>query len=250
MNSQLLKMVSPVVPLSKAPFETPLILKGIKDDTVAEKLEKIGLGIGSEIIRNDDSLELKAVRIRSEKGPVVIGGGMGLKTIVHLDDGRKIPLLEMKPGETGHIEGIIGGKALYNTLKQLGISPNEPIMFERTLPHMNYYTIIKGIGTTVLSEGDAAKLLGRVDGQTLQFALVPSGKEFLVTEILGGQRAQERIKSKGIRPGTILILDNVQNAEHLRLAKHAQTVITTKDGLHLHLPENYGKALLVAKKFI
>lgn len=239
-----------VFTLAEAPFETPLIVESISDEGLADRLSRLGLYPGSEIVKNDETLELKAVRVRTAKGDVILGGGMGLKTIVHLSDGRKVPILDMAPGESGHIEGYTGGPGLASVLEALGLGPDETITMVRKLPHMDYLAYVKGNDTIRLPEGDAAKLLGEQDGKIVQFSLSGINTEFRVKKILGGRKAQERIKSKGIRPGAVLVLKGVEPAEHMKLSHRWQLAITTKDGLHLHLGQEAGDNILVSRKYI
>jgi len=235
--------------LAEAPYETPLTIESI-DEGLAGRLSRLGLYPGAEIVKNDESLELQAARVRTAKGDVILGGGMGLKTIVHLSDGRKIPVLDMAPGEAGHVEGYTGGPGLASVLEALGLGPDETITMVRKLPHMNYIAYVKGNDTIRLPEGDAAKLLGEQEGKIVQFSLSKIHAEFKVKKILGGRKAKERIKSKSIRVGAMLVLKGVEHAEHMSLSHQWQIAITTRDGLHLHLGSEAGEKILVSKKYI
>ncbi len=239
-----------LIPLTKAPFNQPLILVRIKNENFADRLQRIGLFEQSEIVRLDENLQIQSVRIRGAKGDAIMGGGMGLKTIIHLDDGRKLPLLDMKPGESGHLEGITCGDALAHTLEVLGFSLDDPITMIRKLPPMEYIAITEFGLRIRLSEGDAAKLWGVVDNRHTQFSLAPTGKKFEVTKILGGKRSRKKIKNLCVNPSSILTLEGVEQAQflHLGAGVKSDVVITSHDGLHLHLPHREGERILVAVK--
>lgn len=236
------------ISLKNAPFDTPLMLANIENDTLAARLQHIGLYEQTEIIRLDESLEVHSLRIRGPRGDVILGGGMGVKTIVHLDDGRRLPLIDMEPGDTGHIEGFTGGTSLVHTLEVLGFREDSPITLIRKLPPMDYITLILKGDRIRLSEGDAAKLWGSVQDVEMQYSLAPVEKEFIVKEILGGKRAQERIRGRGIRPGSILMLEGVEQAQSVQLTRHGGLVISTRDGLHLHLPEGEGDRIWLTQE--
>ena len=236
-----------LIPLDQAPFDQPLILERIDNQNLAERLQRMGLFEQDRIIRLDEKLLVHSIRIRGPKGDATLGGGMGVKTIIHLEDDRKMPLSDMEPGETGHIEGITGGSALAHTLEVLGFRENDPITMVRKLPPMEYITVIEHGPRIRLSEGDAAKIWGTVNDKQLQYSLTPINRKFLVTEILGGKRAHKKIKNMGIKPSSVLILEGVEQTRsfHLSLVS-AHLVITSRDGLHLHLPLHEGNNIWVS----
>ena len=239
-----------LISLSKAPFGQPLVLVKIKSENFADRLRHIGLFEQSEIVRLDENVPIQSIRIRGTEGDAILGGGMGLKTIIHLDDGRKLPLLDMEPGESGHLEGITCGEALAHTLEVLGFSLDDPITLVRKLPPMEYVAITANGSRLRLSEGDAAKLWGEVDNRQVQFSLAPIGKKFKITELLGGKRSRKKITNMGITSSSILSLEGVEQAQFLHIGDGAKTdvVITSHDGLHLHLPQHEGEQILVAVK--
>lgn len=236
-----------MIPLDTAPFDKILVLEKIENEKLAIQLQRIGIYEQSEIIRLDESLEERSVRIRGPRGDVVLGAGMGVKTIVHLDDNRKLPVRDMKPGDTGHIECFHGGMNLAHTLEVLGLSEENSVTFVRLLPPMGYITRVDGRERLRLSEGDAAKIWGESDGKMMQFSLVKKESPFRVKEILGGKRAHERIKSMDIRPGLTLFLEGVEQACSMQLSPKPELVITSIDsGIHLHLPSGEGRRIWVS----
>lgn len=234
-----------IMPLNQAPFDQSLELCSIKNNYLAAQLQKMGLYIGNEIIRMDETLIVQAIRIRTKSGEVILSGGMGVKTIAHLDDGRRIPLLDMELGETGHIEGITGGHELAATLKELGLKENEQITLLRKLPPMEYNARINSKGILHLNEGEAARIWGECNGRNGQFSLSSVHCNFHVKKLLGGDQATSRLKHAGLESGSILTLESVSSTQTLQLGTTDQMVISSPDGLHLHLSESAGNEILV-----
>ncbi|MBN2232621.1 MAG: ferrous iron transport protein A [Deltaproteobacteria bacterium] len=241
-----------LMPLNEAPFDRPLILVEIDNENFARRLQRIGLTTGSEIVRLDEDLIVRSVRVRGTRGDAILGGGMGLKTIVHLDRGDRMPLLDMEPGDHGHLEGVTGGEQLEHVLEVLGFALDGPVTLVRKLPPMRYITVTGDGRRLRLTDGDAAKLWGEADGRVVQFSLAPAARPFRVREILGGARAVGKIEAMGIRPGTILTLEGVEQGQQLHLGIGAgagsDVVITSRDGLHLHLPGREGEHIIVRLK--
>jgi Fe2+ transport system protein FeoA len=170
---------------------------------------------------------------------------MAMKIVVHSDDQRKRPLVEMQPGETGHIEGLTGGSELTGALKTLGLEPDDHVRFIRRLPPMEYVTVIAGGGRVRLTEGMAAKLWGRMQGQELQFVSARVGEPFEVTRILGGRGARRMLKTRGIETGNILTLEGVAQAQSLSTNVQNPLVIASREGLRLFLRQDEGDQILV-----
>lgn len=234
-----------IIPLNKAPFDCSLYLYCIEDKYLAEQLQKMGLYIGNEVSRMDEAMIVQPIRVRTRTGEVVLGGGMGMKTIVHLDDNRRIPLLDMEPGESGHIEGTTGGRGLTESLETLGIRDNEMITLIRKLPPMEYTVRIDHKHLQHLTEGDAARIWGGDRDRTGQFSFASKRHDFQVEKLLGGIKATSRLKQMDIKLGTILTLESVGSTQTLQLGATDQLVISSPDGLHLHLPEHVGNKIFV-----
>ena len=100
------------------------------------------------------------VRVRGVKGEVVLGGGMATRVIVHLDDGRRMPLMDMKPGQRGHIKGTTGSINLADALNTLGLKEDGEIVYLRQLPRMDYTVVVRKNATVRIPEGMAAKVWG------------------------------------------------------------------------------------------
>jgi len=81
----------------------------------------------------------------------------------------------------------------------------------------------------------AAKILGRLGELECQFANAQAGVAFVVTRILGGERARRAIAALAIAPGDVLRLDHVAKAPSYRLSGGERIVISSREGLRLFL---------------
>ncbi len=233
------------IPLCDAPVDQPLSLHAIHDRRLALQLEKIGLSANSRLTRLDETLTLRTIRVESASGQAILSGGMGLKTIIHLDDGRRLPLMDMEVGQSGHIEGTTGGRSLAQILETLGLKEEEPITLIRKLPPMEYRVRLEDNHCVTLSEGDAARIWGECGQTYIQFSLASAHKRFHVVRLLGGHKAQQRLIKASIQPGSHLVLESVRSVQDLCLAPQSQLVINSQDGLHLHLSHEEGKDIFV-----
>jgi len=221
--------------LAQAPCETELTVTRVVGRQLESQLGRMGIYPGSALTRLDEEVALKTVRVRGPKGEVLLGGGMGGKVVVHLDDGRMVPLTELRPGETGHIETVTGGESLAQTLAALGLENDDRIEMLRVIPPMEYVAHVQGRGRIRLAEGMAAKILGRLGELECQFANAQAGVDFVVTRILGGERARRAIAALAIAPGDVLRLDHVAKAPSYRLSGGERIVISSREGLRLFL---------------
>jgi len=233
------------VPLTDAPFGKTLMLEKVANPELALRLKRMGLFEGNEITRLEEEVLVQPVRICGPERDAVLGGGMGTRIVVRLDDGRKLPLVEMKPGNTGHIEGLTGGTGLSNALEILGLKIGGRISFIRKLPPMMYVTIIEKEGRIRLTEGMAAKIWGQVEGREIQFVFTRKGRKFYVLKLLGGTHAGQALLSRGIEPGKILVLEGVEQAQSLHLGIQNPLIISSRDGLRLFLQPNEGEQIFV-----
>ena len=234
--------------LTEASFEKPLRLVKVADSSLAARLRHMGIFEGMELIRIREDVKLQPLRVKGRGGDAVIGGGMSAKIVVHLDDGRKFPLAEMEPGETGHIEGLTGGTALSSALSVLGFKNDERITLIRRLPLMEYVVFLEKKGRIHLAESMAAKIWGETGKKSLQFNYARKGGQFDVKSILGGENAREMLRARGIEPGAVLILEGVGPAKTLYMSKKNPVVVSTRDGLRLFLEQKNAGQLFVKEK--
>lgn len=235
------------IQLHKAPFDQTLELLEIRSPVLQSRLHHIGLYENDNFIRLDEEISIHPVRVRGPKGEFILGKGMCLKIVTHLDDGRKLPLAELKPGESGHIEGITGGTGLGNALKTIGLKNNDRITFIRQIPSMEYTALVNSEKRVRLSEGIAAKIWGSIEQRDLQFCSAGKGKKFIVKQILGGDKARKNVYVHGkIEPGVELILEGVKPVETLTMSgAKARVVIYTTDGLRLVLDKKNSAEIYV-----
>jgi len=235
------------LPLNKIPPGKPVVLAKVTDPGLAARLRHIGLFENSEIIRLEEEVQFQPVRIRGTHGDAVIGGLMGARIVVHTDDGRKLPLMEMKPGETGHIQGLTVGCELNRTLEVLGFKRNDNIRMIRNLPPMEYITVIEKGGRVRLTEGMAAKIWGCIQGENrnIQFVSSRTGVRFHVEKILGGANAHQMLRTRGVTPSQVLVLEGVSPAQSISMSAHHPLIISSRAGLRLYLRPADGERILV-----
>jgi Fe2+ transport system protein FeoA len=233
------------VPLSQAPFDQPLTLRRVENAELEAMLAHLGLSKGQTCFRQDEEVLLHPVRVRSANGDVVLGGGMAMRVIVHLEDGRRMPLTDLSAGQTGHIEGTTCEVKLAESLAVLGLRENDVITYLRQLPNMDYIAIVGQDRRERLTEGMAAKIWGRIGDRSLQFVSAGKGQPFVVEKILGGSRAFKALEEHGILPGKTIVLEGVAPTQSFAMTAHEPVVITTKDGLHLHLRPGQANRIFV-----
>lgn len=231
--------------LAQAPCETALTLTRVADAQLEAQLGRMGIHPGSAVTRLDEEVALNTVRVRGPKGEVLLGGGMGGKVVVHMDDGRMLPLIELSPGESGHIEAVTGGESLAETLAALGLKGDDRIEMIRVLPPMEYVARLEGRGRVRLAEGMAAKILGRMGDMECQFANAQAGAPFVVTRLLGGERARRAIAALAIAKGDTLMLDHVAKASSYRLSGGDRVVLSSREGLRLFLRRDQADMVIV-----
>lgn len=232
--------------LSLAPAGIPLLISSITDDDLESQMSRMGLFVGTEITRLDEDVAIKTVRVRGPEGEVVLGSGMGGKVIAHLDDGRMLPLTDLHPGDTGHVEYVNAGPALKEGMDALGLNEDDPIELIRILPPMEYIAVVEGRGRIRLAEGLAAKILGRMGEIKCQFVNSQAGADFVVEQIIGGDRAQRAIASLDIAPGVTMRLEMVGKAPSYTMTGRNRCVVTTPEGLRLFLRQDQTELIVVA----
>lgn len=232
--------------LTHAPTGVSLTISNIADQDLESRMGRMGLFVGGRITRLDEDVAMQTVRVKGPKGEVVLGGGMGGKVVAHLDDGRMIPLTEMQPGETGHVECVAAGGPLREGMAALGLQDDDPIELIRILPPMEFITVVAGRGRIRLAEGMAAKILGRMGDMHCQFANAQAGTDFVVERIIGGKRAQRAIASLDIHPGVIMRLEAVKKASSYLMTNRNRCVVSSNEGLRLFLRYDQSDLVVVS----
>ncbi|WP_419785968.1 FeoA domain-containing protein [Pseudodesulfovibrio sp.] len=233
-------------PLNDAPTGSSLTIFSISDEHLEVRMGRMGLFVGDTITRMDEDVALKTVRVRGPKGEVVLGGGMGGKVMAHLDDGRMLPLIDMRPGDRGHVEYVNAGEAMRNGMAALGLAENDAIELIRVLPPMEYTALVAGRGRVRMAEGMAAKILGHMGEVHCQFANAQARQNFTVETIIGGHRAQRAINALGIESGSVLLLEMVGEAPSYRMPGRDRCVIAGPSGLRVYLRSDQADNIVVS----
>ena len=235
------------IPLSRAEPNHPLRLIQVENLSLLARFHHMGLYENDILTRLDEEIMVQPVRIRGPRGDCIVGKGMGSKIVAHLDDDRKLPVVAMKPGESGHIEGIVGGNKLSEAMDTLGLKNNDFITLMHRIPPMEYTLLIDNQRREKINEGLAAKIWGTLEGRHLQFCSAGKNKTFQVEKILGGKRAAEIVRMHGgICPGVTLVLESVKPADTLFNGGTTNPIIiSTKDGLRLFLDETSCERIIV-----
>lgn len=232
--------------LTDAPVNTDLVLSGVRSPALHRWLQRLGLFIGSHLLRHDQEINFYPVRVRGNRGDVIVPAGLGIKIIVHLDSGERKPLVEMNRNETGHIETISSGKGCVHAMERLGIEEDMAITFIRALPHMDYLAIINRQERTRLSEGEAARIWGKNENEkSTQFYFAKRNTPFLVEEFLGGSKIQDHLLTHGIQAGCHLTLESIEQTRELHKPGLEPVTISSPSGLRLYLnPAQAGQILV------
>lgn len=235
--------------LADAPIGKTLILSAINSESLTQKLNRLGVFEGTRFRRMDREVVLQTVRVRGSNGEFILGGGMSTKIIVHLDDGRKLPLAEMKAGDKGHIEGLTGGTSLGQALLTLGFDLDDTIEFVRRIPPMIYTAQVEEKGLVRLSEGIAAKIWGKIQGadgdQPIQFCSTQVRKPFEVQQLLGGEKSRRSIREFGIDVGSVLMLTGVEQASTMYSGKSHPVIVSVPTGLRFFLSTQDSRQIYV-----
>ncbi len=232
--------------LIDAPINAELTLLKIVSPGLAAWLDHLGIHVGSQLTRHDDEINFNPVRVRGTEGDVIVPSGLGIKTVVHLETGERMPLTEMRKNDRGHIETISGGRGCEAALDRLGLRLDSEITLLRALPHMDYLVVINQENRTRISEGEAARIWGKVeDGTAGQFYFARRGLPFTVTEILGGKGAQTHLETHGISVGYTLILEAIEQAQEAHAPIERKITISSQGGLRLYLSFQQAEQIVV-----
>ena len=226
--------------------QTRLILHAVQDLSLAIWLKRLGLAIGSPLLRHAEEAAYHPVRIRTTEGDVVVPAGMAMKIFVHDDNDMRKPLVEMARGEKAHIEAMACGRQCSQGLERFGLALNREIECIRPLPHMDYITRTAAGQRTRLSEGEAARIIGRhPEGEEIQFYFAARNKEFIVTDLLGGRGSKEHLASHGVQEGSGLQLEGIVQAAELHKPVLTPVTISSEAGLRLYLTPAQAGSIMV-----
>ena len=223
-----------------------LRLVGIEDKVLEDNLNRIGLKPGSKFVKfPKEEIERRSVRVRGPAGNAVFGGGMSAKIIVRRADGSKTSLAQMNLNESGTIDSLAGGPGLRSTLETLEFAVGDEIRLTRKLPPMEYVAVVDKKKHIHLLEGIASKIWGVTEGGNKQFTSAKVLKEFKVTKLLGGHRAQGYLTNLDIKPGTLLFLIGIEQGKQISYGPGDHLAIETLDGLRIFLGPDEAGAMIV-----
>lgn len=233
--------------LLEARPHTGLILHAVSDGELEAWLERLGLAAGSRLMRHSEEAIYHPVRVRGERGDVVVPAGLGIEIFVHDEtrDTRK-PLVEMARGEKAHIEAMVCDRPSEEGLRRFGLAVGRNIECIRPLPHMDYVTRIGSTHRTRLSEGEAARILGKHEGgREMQFYFASRNTAFRVTGILGNPETTAHLATHGVERGGVLMLEVIEQARELHTPTVAPVTISSQGGLRLYLTPEQARRIVV-----
>ncbi len=234
--------------LLDAPVNTDLVVLEVTSPQLYTWLQRMGVFVGGHLMRNEEEINYHPVRVRGDKGEVVVPAGLGIKIFIHTGDDVKKPLVEMKKHEVGHVESMSCGKGCINALRHLGFEDNTEVTFIRALPHMDYVTIIDRRDRTRLSEGEAARIWGQCEGEKpTQFYFARRNKPFSVKEIIGGKKITKHLVTHGVHAGSEIILESIEQVQETHNPETTHITVSSPGGLRLYLnPVQAGKIIVKA----
>lgn len=231
--------------LAAAPIGAFLVVERISGRDFSDRMARLGLYEGVNLVRLDNSVAIGPAKISGPAGEMTLSGWLAARVVVHLDDDRRLPLLECAPGEGGHVEGITGHQEIEDALATLGLRENDRITFLRRLPPMLYKAVLDGRDRIQINEGLAAKIFGDTSRGPAQFCSVGVGETFTVRRILAGAHAGESLASLGIQPSSQLTLTQVAAGPVVNFSDKTPVVCSTRDGLRLYFQEKDAQKIAV-----
>ncbi len=234
---------------SNAPSGILLHLDTIEDKKLEQELFRMGIHKNSVIYKMDVESDVHTVRIKTANGERVLAGGMGGKVLAHLENDQKVPLIEMKPKEKAHIEAIEGGEELAAAFEALNLKNGDEFELIRILPPMVYVVEVKGKKRIRLSEGMAAKIIGKIKNKKeCQFANASAKIPFIVSKIIGGKSSKKVMDSLNIHEGDVLTLTSVENAPIYCMSKNDRFMLATQEGLRVFLKKEQADNIKVSSE--
>lgn len=231
--------------LAQAPIGHPLHISRIIGADFSARMSRLGLYEGARLLRINEAAALGPVKVRTAHGEAVLSGWLAGQIVIHLDDNRRVPLLECHPLESGHLEGVTGQDMVEDSLHALGITGGDWLQFLRRMPPMAYAFSVRGKGKARMSESLAAHVLGETADGVRQFSSVGMGEVLTVTRILEGEVASASLAALHVTVGAELMLISVSASPELGRSADHPVACETRDGMRLYFREQDAAAIIV-----
>ena len=143
------------------------------------------------------------------------------------------------------MEILSAGRHAEHFLSRFGLEEGRQIVFIRSLPHMDYITVIDRRERTRLSEGRRPGSGGvPVSGEATQFYFAQRHTPFTVEEIMGASPPKSTWRPTGYPPGQSWSLRPL-NSPELHQPVNEPVVISKPGGLRLFLnPRKAGQIIV------
>lgn len=234
-----------LVTLAEAPIGAQLTIQQIVGEEFSGRLSKLGLYKGVSIRRLPQETSIGPAKVRTTKGDVALSGWLAGHIVIHRDDDCRLPLLQCRAGESGHVEGISGQTFIEEALLQLGIVEGDRITYLRRLPPMLYQAMLDGKHAVSINEVMAAHIIGESAEGTTQFSSVGTGENFKVKTIIYGEEADRFLAGLGIVPGSSLVLSKVSARQNIGRDQSTAIACATAAGLSLYFRERDAECIFV-----
>ncbi len=222
-----------------------VVLSGIADRNLARRLKIIGVMPGCHLELFHEHVLDSSVVVRSEKGIAVLDAEMASKLMICHEDDHITPVVDMFPGENGHVYDLPAIYCLKRIMSVLGLSTGSQVFMVNRIPPF-YYSIYVNSKDIRITQGLACRIWGSIRGRECQLALASEGDEFHVQDVLGGRRVKNVIDKLGIkqnktaRVNSLILFDgDIPLGEQL-------LILTTESGSRVHLNSRQASRMYVA----
>ena len=236
------------IPLSEAPMGVELEIQRISGAEFAGRLSRLGLYQGTVIRRLPQETAIGPAKVRAKGKDITLSGWLAGHIVMHRDDDRRLPLLECRQGESGHVEGVSGQTFVEESLLALGIQESDEITYLRRVPPMLYHASVEGKSAVSINEVLASHVLGETSDGIVQFSSVGTGEIFTVTIILPGEDADVFLAGLGVVPGVDLMLSKVSARQNISVDHSTAIACMTAADLSLYFRERDAECIFVKIK--
>ena len=237
-----------LIPLSEAPMGVELEINHISGSEFANRLSRLGLYQGAVIRRLPQETAIGPAKVRAKGKDITLSGWFAGHIVMHRDDDCRLPLLECRSGESGHVEGLSGQTFVEESLLALGISEGDEITYLRRVPPMLYHATLRGKPAVSINEVLASHILGETADGVVQFSAVGTGEVLTVTKVLPGEDADVFLAGLGVIPGVDLVLSKVSARQNISVDHSAAIACMTAADLSLYFHERDAGCIFVKVK--